>query len=312
MRAVRGSDTECTNGTFHSRPRTRTMDERMKSRGNWTIMIRRMACLAGLIWILGAIPAQAACSGSGQAFSCPAGGINFGRTECHQQRQRRGGHHSHSRVVHLVFNRIIFSIQGSDTDLRIRAGLYHQSSGYGKRSGTSIDHRYELSFLSSQWIRFQFTSSSPIPTGVIWFGYAGNSNGVLTQVRIDNNSFTNFSEGSIAIFFGDNDSPSTSYGVIDHNTLNSSGAVTLLQMIGSVQTSPAPSPIGTVNNMFVEDNTINWAQPSSASVGGCMDSWGDARIVWRHNTSTNCLVSATELLTRVDLATSSFITTTSS
>lgn len=256
------------------------------------MIIQRMACLVGLLWILGSIPAQATCTGSGQSFSCPAGAsISDVQNALNSASDGAtitfaNGSYSWSSTAPFSASKgatlICASVQGCTINLPGTGNVL----GLPTITGTN-SHLYRISGFV-----FNSGTSSPIATGVIWFGYAGYSNGVLTQVRIDHNSFANFSEGSIAIFFGDNDSASTSYGVIDHNTLNSSGAVTLLQMIGSVQSSPAPSSIGTANNMFVENNTVNWSHPSSASIGGCMDSWGDARIVWRNNTTSNCLTAA--------------------
>jgi len=42
--------------------------------------------------------------------------------------------------------------------------------------------------------------------------------------------------------------------------------------------------------MYFEDNTINISTQTNAGLG-CIDSWGGASVVWRHNSTTNCLVT---------------------
>jgi hypothetical protein len=101
----------------------------------------------------------------------------------------------------------------------------------------------------------------------------------------------NVATDSTAVFFGHTQSIGNYYGVIDHNTLTSPGNSTLLQMIGDTNNSPPASQFGTGNNMFVEDNTITFPVMTNAG-RGCMDSWGNGAIVWRHNSTLNCLVTS--------------------
>lgn len=126
---------------------------------------------------------------------------------------------------------------------------------------------------------------------IIWF--AGNSDAnpdTLSNVRVDHNTF-NSAPGAIAVFFGHTQGIANYYGVIDHNTLSSSGNVMLVQMIGAVNNTPPPSQTGTANNMFVEDNTITITTITNAG-HGCTDMWGNGSMVFRHNTTTNCLVTS--------------------
>lgn len=126
---------------------------------------------------------------------------------------------------------------------------------------------------------------------IIWF--AGNSDSTpdtMSNIRVDHNTF-NSSPGAVAVFFGHTQGIANYYGVIDHNTLTSSGSVMLTQIIGSANTTPPPSQTGTTNNMFVEDNTITIATMTNPGLG-CMDSWGNGAFVFRKNTTTNCLVTS--------------------
>src|SRR5262249_35499319 len=82
------------------------------------------------------------------------------------------------------------------------------------------------------------------------------------------------------------------YGVLDHNLMTTPSSAALLEVIGKVDPTPPPSPQGTPNNLFVEDNTIIIERITNTGQG-CMDAWGaSAAIVWRHNTSTNCTVTS--------------------
>lgn len=126
---------------------------------------------------------------------------------------------------------------------------------------------------------------------IIWF--AGNSDSTpdtLSSIRVDHNTF-NAAPGAIAVFFGHTQGIANYYGVIDHNTLSSTGNVMLVQMIGNTNNTPPPSQTGTANNMFVEDNTITITTMTNAG-HGCTDSWGNGALVFRHNTTTNCLVTS--------------------
>lgn len=92
---------------------------------------------------------------------------------------------------------------------------------------------------------------------------------------------------NVAVFFGDTAAIASYYGVVNHNTANRSGNYTFVHVVGRAN-SP-PSQTGTVNNRFVDDNTI--AIKTMRNAGrGCLDAWGGAAIVWRRNSTLNCLV----------------------
>ncbi len=105
------------------------------------------------------------------------------------------------------------------------------------------DHLYRISGLT-----FHTTGGS----FVIWL----DGNGTMSQIRIDHNAFADLAEDTVAVFFGDTEGIASYFGVIDHNTVTSSASVTLFQAIGATDDSPPPSPIGTANNIFIEDNSI--------------------------------------------------------
>ncbi len=137
---------------------------------------------------------------------------------------------------------------------------------------------------------FNTTGQTPI-----WWGSGCNpcSNGTFTQIRIDHNTF-NLNPGGVAMLLDGNiDINNQFWGVMDHNTVASSGQAGILQWIGGLNNpvgTPPPQQFGTGNNMFVEDNILNFPSVGNASALGCMDAWGqEVGLVVRHNTSTDCL-----------------------
>ncbi len=131
---------------------------------------------------------------------------------------------------------------------------------------------------------FRFINT--IGSFIIWF----MGDGTLSRIRVDHNRFETGAD-SQAVFFGHTLGVANYYGVVDHNTLASSGSASLLTIIGATNPAPPPSQAGTAQNLFVEDNTILIAAMTNAG-RGCMDSWGNGAIVWRHNSSLNCLVTS--------------------
>ena len=150
--------------------------------------------------------------------------------------------------------------------------------GINSFSGANT-HLYRISGFTFQ--------NNPSSSFVIWF----DGNGAMTRIRVDHNTFSNLAEGTVAVFFGDTQGIATYYGVIDHNTLTTLSSSMLTHSIGAQNNSPPASPLGTANNMFVEDNTMT-IQTITNTGEGCMDSWGGAAVVWRHNSTTNCLVTS--------------------
>lgn len=131
--------------------------------------------------------------------------------------------------------------------------------------------------------------NNPGSNYIIWI--AAVSTGTLTQVRIDHNTFTNLGASSIAILFGHTQAAANYYGVVDHNTLANPNSVIFFHWIGQQNPAPPPSQFGTANNMFIEDNTIAMTTMTNAGAG-CTDSWGGAAVVFRHNSTLNCLVTS--------------------
>jgi hypothetical protein len=258
------------------------------------MMIRRLACLAGLIWILWSIPAQASCSGSGTTWTCPAGA-----SASDIQNAINGA----SNNATITFAAGTYSFGGTEVQVSTSKGVTlicataPLAGGAATTNPCTITGTNTLFGLASftgvlpnlyRISGFQIQSSNSY---VLWFDttYPGGA-GTMQQLRIDHNTFSNMQEGSWAIFLGDVTSTGGYYyGVADHNTVNNATEVALLGWIGNVPVSPPPSTLGTGNNFFLENNTISITQNLDASDGGCTDAWGGASVVARYNTSTNCL-----------------------
>jgi hypothetical protein len=155
-------------------------------------------------------------------------------------------------------------------------------------SGTVLGMNGNLSGTNGKLYRisgFNFTQTASA-YGVIWF----YGSGTMQQVRVDHNTF-NLPNAGVGVFFGDVDNAPQFYGVIDHNAFTSSGSIGAFQYIGSQPTAIIPSPPGTANNLFFEDNTITITTMDNAGFG-CMDIQGGQGVVYRHNTSLNCLIAS--------------------
>jgi len=243
--------------------------------------IRQLGCLIGLICTLWAIPAHAACSGSGTTWSCTAGTTSA-------QVQTVVGSASDGAVVTFATGSyswssvITPSLSNGITFICASVGGCAVSSNgttFGFPSGNST----KLFRISG----FNFTSAG----GLVWTCPAGGCSGTLGQFRFDHNTCTGISASSTVITIGENSSTQYVYGVIDHNTFSSGSSFAAVQIIGAVDSNAPASQQGTANNLFIEDNTITVTTMTDAGTGA-VDGWGPmASMVFRYNTVTNALVT---------------------
>jgi hypothetical protein len=126
----------------------------------------------------------------------------------------------------------------------------------------------------------------------IWF-YGYNQTATLANFRIDHNTFNNFVDG-IGILLGETSSRNNFYGLIDHNNFTGSVNFLGLKLLGPGEGSPwRASPKGTAENLFIEDNVWDFDTATSSTLGsGCIDAWMSGSLVFRHNTTKNCLVTS--------------------
>lgn len=225
--------------------------------------------------------AEAACSGSGQSWSCTAGTtvaqVNSALNAAANNATLTfdAGAYSWSTAINLPNTRGVTLRCASSGNCNVAVG----GTFLGLALSGNNTNVYRLS-----GFRFQ---NAPACLCIWIYGP-----GTLNNLRIDNNIFQNFNGDAIAIFFGATDTAGSYYGVIDHNTFTGSANFLALKVLGHGDTDAwGPSPKGTANNMFFEDNTLTFS--TAANLGaGCMDVWNSGAVVWRYNTSTNCLVTA--------------------
>ena len=132
--------------------------------------------------------------------------------------------------------------------------------------------------------------------GTLYFDtYNGSAPGVVAYVknlRVDHNTFQNGSNGAQTTLIGSGGQLIQVYGVYDHNLYQNATQFAALIWAENANPSPPASQLGTANNLFFEDNTLNFASVGNASAEGCTDGWGGSAYVVRHNTATDCLWAA--------------------
>lgn len=255
------------------------------------MMIPRTARFAGLIWMLWAIPAHAACSGSGLAFTCLSGSTSadvnsaisaaadgavitfatgsYTLTSWSKFSNAKGATLICAAVGGCTINYTNNQVFGGDVFCGVNTHFYRVSGFVFDGGGQGASY------------------------GAIWIDDAnGCTPTLLSQVRIDHNIFQNMNGGAVGVFIGDGGSQGRWYGVMDHNTFTNAVQMTPILAMGNSPSSALANALGTANNWFMEDNTLNFTSLPNASSGGCTDGWGGIGFVVRHNTSLNCLWAA--------------------
>lgn len=148
---------------------------------------------------------------------------------------------------------------------------------------------------------FDLGGSAPGTGTLDWSCYNGPCPAVLEGpdpnnyggVRVDHNTFQNGSGGAQTTLIGSNDPGARIdvYGVYDHNLWTNASQFAAIMWAGLNPTTILASSLGTVNNIFLEDNQMTYTNMSTANASqeGCIDGWGGAAFVARHNTTVNCL-----------------------
>jgi hypothetical protein len=243
--------------------------------------IRQLIYVFGIICALSAIPAQAACTGSGTSWSCPAGASASDVNNVIS---------SASDGATVTFAAGSYSWGGSTIMPSLSKGISFicastctVSSGGGTTFGFPSGSSSKLYRISG----FTFTSAG----GLVWTCPAGGCSGTISQFRFDHNTCTGMSASSTVITVGENTSKQYVYGVIDHNTFSSGSSFAAVQIIGAADSNAPASQQGTANNLFIENNTITVANMTDTGTGA-VDGWGPmAAMVFRYNTVTNALVT---------------------
>ena len=239
-----------------------------------------LGAATGLFW---SSVTSASCSGAGLVWNCTAGSTVA---------QVQSAMSSASDGATINFAAGAYS-WGSSVALSNTKGVTLKGAGTGQTvvtvTGAPIIYMDTLNGNNTKTYRISgFTFQNAPANLIIWlFG-----NGTMNNLRIDNNEFKNFAVGAIAIFLGETGSVGKFYGVIDHNIFSGSNNFMSLKYLGPGDPAQWSGSLkGTSQNMFVEDNIYNFAAASDLG-SGCLDVWRAGAVVFRHNTVTNCLVTA--------------------
>ena len=127
----------------------------------------------------------------------------------------------------------------------------------------------------------------------IWLYGTGSSAATMTSVRFDNNTVNVSSSGSDIITFGEVSGRNTTvFGVIDHNVFRTNSGNTRW-IVNYSQDGPGTWPtgrIGTINNLFIEDNQFTDQCTSNAGNAALDTDGGSLSWVVRNNSFTNARI----------------------
>lgn len=248
--------------------------------------------LLPLFLLFAASPSFAQCTGGGTTWACPSGTTPA---------QVNAALNSATDGATLTFANGTYTWGGTIIDYFNTKGAtlicaMGSTCTVNVSSGTAVGMGQFATGTNTKLYRFSgFTVNYAGNNFLIWAPHSnscgsGGSPCVMTNWRIDHNNFvfSNGGGGGVVFAAADTGSVFYLYGVMDHNVFTSPSSAQLFYDAGATNSAPAASAIGTINNFFVEDNTITITTMTNAGQS-CMDSWGGARIVWRHNSETNCL-----------------------
>jgi hypothetical protein len=276
-------------------------------------MIRKMAYFSVLILFFPRILLHAQCTGSGTTWSCAAGS-SVAQIQSAINSASNGATITFAAGSYTLSSWIAFSNSAGATLICATAP---QTIGAASTNPCTINFTTNTVFGGSSFSGtntyfyrisgFVFDAGAASSGFTIWFDNASACGGSgvcpvtmsgpngLGGIRIDHNTFQDMGSGVMSLLFGHaNNSGATNpvghyYGVIDHNSWTNSTQMTPLEYLGWPDPTPPTNQLGTVNNLFFETNTINFAAMPSASSGGCTDAEGLAAYVIRYNTSNDCL-----------------------
>jgi hypothetical protein len=264
--------------------------------------------------LISTLPAHAACTGSGTSWSCQAGttsaeiqaAVNSAAdgavitlaagsyaVSARDANPHYGVDFSNNKGVTIICATPPSAVGAATVNPCIfNTSNFNAFGGVGAFGGTNT-HFYRIS-------GFVFDGGGPTGSpgtgGVIWWdNYNGSSpatlhgpNG-LGGIRVDHNTFQNYKETAEVVFVGHASGVINVSGVVDHNLFTNPNQFAAIFWLGAINPTPPPSQLGTVNNLFFEDNTITFTAMANSSNAGCSDGWGGAALVIRHNTSVNCM-----------------------
>lgn len=239
-------------------------------------------CIATILTINSS--AEAACSGSGQTWTCTAGS-----TIANVQ----SAINSASDGATITFDPGSYNWSNGTISLSNSKGVTlicrtQQACDVTQGSNTMIELFF--SGTNTKFYRisgFDFNGTSVCGTCIWFYG-----NGTLTQFRIDHNRWSGYNsstaDAAALTFLGADGYSGQCYGVIDHNTVQSvADNMIVKNWCGQDGFNVAnPDSKGTSQNVFVEDNTFIISNGGSSVA--CVDGAINHSTVVRYNKSTNC------------------------
>jgi hypothetical protein len=246
--------------------------------------VRIVIKVVGVLTLLGSQSVFAACSGSGTSFTCTAGSTIANVQSAISAASdgatisfAAGSYSWTSGGIELSPTKGVTLLGAGASSTIVTVGGNSFIAMNGTLSGNNTKN-YRIS-------GFTFQNGSNL--GIWLYGP-----GTLNNLRIDHNTFSNWAVGGIPIFLGETGSAAKFFGVIDHNTLKGPNNFMMLKVLGTGNPNLWSSSVrGTSNNLFVEDNTLNFDSASDLG-SGCLDAWNSAAVVFRYNTTNNCLLTA--------------------
>jgi len=269
--------------------------------GDWGmtgVMMKRILATALFLLVCSSI-AHAGCSGSGTTWSCTAGSTTADIS---------GAINGASNNATITLGAGTYTLTGlsgfqESKGVTIICATPPLANGAATVNSCTLNTGNSVAFGIGGWSAivhpnlyrisgFIFNTTGQTP---IWWGTGCNpcAGGTFSQIRIDHNTFNLIPGGVAMLIDGMINTNNEFYGVMDHNTVTATGQAGIIQWIGGLHNpvdSPPPQQFGTGNNMFVEDNILNFPSVGNASALGCTDAWGqETGLVIRHNTSKDCL-----------------------
>lgn len=248
--------------------------------------------LAMSVWLCG--PAEAACSGSGTTWTCPAGS---------SMTDIGSAYSSGTDPVDITLAAGSYTWATGSITLSNSKGIYlHCATALLCDVDAGVNYMIYMDTLSgvnTKTYRFSGLDITQASTAYLAWIYSSGSppaNTVMQNFRFDHNRVTLTSGATdwVAIKTGGGGKPGRIYGVIDNNTFQGAKNFTIAHLSGSginttVDFHPESASLrGTVNNMFIEDNTLSFDAMTNAGLG-CIDMVSAAGVVVRNNYSRNCL-----------------------
>src|SRR6516165_1934679 len=242
-----------------------------------------LLCSHSLITLLWASGANAACTGSGTTWNCTAGST-AANIQSAINSSSDGATITVANGSYSWTSGINFSGTKATTLICATVG------GCAVTGSGVIGENTTCSGDSTKLQRVSGFSFSGANNPRFWWAANGAGIPCTRSIRIDHNTFTGMTTGTVMLFGHVTSTDNYIYGVIDHNTATASAGFYFLNSLNGDNNPPVGSQ-GGPNNLFVEDNTITSTIMDSAGGPVCVDGWGGAAIVVRYNTFTNCRVS---------------------